>query len=184
MQEMTTTTTKKMGRASKYETHVQPFLDDILIWLRDGMNEYSICDKLGISKETWISYKDTHLDLSDLYKRACEERNCLVANAVFNGSLGHKAVIKKQKVLQSGTVVDFEEEEYIAPDMNAAKFWLTNRDSENWQDKGQKDTSISVNFQLPELQQQRNNLLSEIEKLKAIDMTEVEVIPDDKKQLT
>lgn len=180
MQELTIKTSKSIGRPCKYETHVKPYLDQILQWLKDGMNEYSIQDKLGVSKDAWIRYKSDNQELKDLYRRACEERNNLVQNAVFAGSLGHTAIVKKQKVLQNGTVVDFQEEEYIAPDMNAAKFWLINRDPENWKDKQANDTSISVNFQLPDFKSRITQLRNEEQRPQSLEVTDFEVLPEGK----
>ena len=133
------------GRPCKYESHVQPRLNDIYKWVKDGMTDYSIAESLGIAAYTFIKYKKIYSDLIDTYTRAHMERNCVVVNSVFKKAQGHKATLRKQKVLADGSVIDFQEEQYIPPDTDAAKFWLTNRDPEAWRDKVDQDVNVNVN---------------------------------------
>ena len=47
----------KRGRKSKYQTHVEPYLDQIKAWKGIGYTDESICDALGISQESLCQYK-------------------------------------------------------------------------------------------------------------------------------
>ena len=159
---------KGPGRPCKYYTHVKPYLNDVLQWLKIGMNEYSICDKLDISFDAWIEYKGKYSELTELYTRAMRERNCLVYNSMYQKAVGTVAEIKKQKVLPSGTVVGFTEEMYIPADVNAADLYLRNKDPEYKSPKSDNSGSIlQVNFQLPQLQAEIKQLDEELKALES-----------------
>lgn len=51
-----------MGRKSRYETHVQPFLEDIKTWY-ELMTEGQIAKKLGISVASFNNYKKNYPEL-------------------------------------------------------------------------------------------------------------------------
>lgn len=59
------------GRPSKYETHVQPYLDKLPEWYRT-MTDRQICEKLGISKTAFYQYKADHKELRDAMKKSAE----------------------------------------------------------------------------------------------------------------
>jgi hypothetical protein len=160
---------------TKFETHVLPRLKDILQWLKDGMTEYSIAEQLGVSRTTLVDYKSKYLTFRTLYLRAQDERNCLVMNKMYSKATGERVSLLKQKLDKFGTVVDIKEEQYIPPDVNAADLFLRNN-SDSYK-SAKTDTaggSITINnYQLPELEAKRAEILSEIQKLEAIEMKPV-----------
>ena len=179
----------KVGRPEKYMSNVQPFLNDILEWIKNGMNEYSICDKLGISRESWIQYKNKYIELSDLYARATCERNCLVMNAQFEKAKGIKETIKRPIKIKEVTFDEkgkknsekehieyFDELIYVPPDTNAADLYLRNH-MDNYKsaktDLSAGNVTIN-NFNSDEWQSRRQQILSEIQKLEAIELKESE----------
>lgn len=169
---------RPVGRPSKYESHVQPFLNDILEWLKAGMNEYSICDKLDIGHNAWSIYKQEYEELRELYTRATRERNCLVMNSMFKKATGEKVQIRKAKVMNDGEVIPYTEETYVPPDVNAADLYLRNNDPDYKSaknDVGNGQITIN-NFQLPQIQSELKQIEDELKKLEAIDITEFQRI--------
>lgn len=160
---------------TKYETHVLPRIKDILQWLKAGMTDYSIADKLGIDRGTLIDYKIKYSTITTLYTRAQDERNCLVMNKMYSKATGERVSLLKQKLDKFGTVVDIKEEQYIPPDVNAADLFLRNN-SDTYK-SAKTDVSggnITINnYPLPELEAKRAEILSEIQKLEAIEMKPV-----------
>lgn len=65
-----------MGK-SKYETHVKPYFDDIFYWYSHDWTLKQIAAELGVSKYTFLKYKNHYVDLFDLLKSAekCKPRN-------------------------------------------------------------------------------------------------------------
>ena len=181
--------TDKVGRPCKYESHVEPRLNEILEWLKQGYTDYSIADSLGIHQNTWMRYRDNYSILNDLYIRARTHRNRLVMNAQFEKAKGIKEVIKKPIKLKRVKYVDgkrFSEEEtieyademlYVPPDTNAADLFLRNNDPDYKQAK-QADSgqNITVNFQLPQLEQDLAQIAEKRKSLEALLHRDYEVI--------
>jgi hypothetical protein len=161
---------------TKYDTQVYPRLNDILEWLKQGMNDYSIAEQLGIHRDTLTAYKVKYSELSALYAQACDARNCLVMNKMYSKATGERVTLLKQKLSKEGKVVDITEEQYIPPDVNAADLYLRNH-MDNYKsaktDLSAGNVTIN-NFNSDEWQTKRQQILSEIQKLEAIELTEHE----------
>jgi hypothetical protein len=172
-------TKKKLGRPCKYETHVQPYLNEILEWLKQGMNEYSIEDKLGISTESWIEYKRKYAELAELFTRATHERVCLVQNKQFAKACGYTVPLKKQKVSKDGEVIDIIEEVHIPPDVNSAEFWSRMNDPNYIPPKSANSLQvINNNFQLEDAERKMLEISKKYNSLETVEVTDFEVIPD------
>ena len=166
-----------VGAPSKYETHVLPRIAEIEQWVKDGYTDYSIADNLGIGQNTLIEYKKNNSEIIEAYQRARTHRNALVMNKMYLKASGEKITLNKQKLDKFGDVHDLIEEAYIPPDVNAADLFLRNNDPEYKQAK-QVETgqNITVNFQLPEAKAKVEQLLTERQKARAIDITGFEVV--------
>ena len=57
-----------MGRKSKYETHVQPFLEQITKWYEELDEKQIAVEKLGIGLSTWEKYKRENPELREALK--------------------------------------------------------------------------------------------------------------------
>lgn len=159
-----------------FKIKVLPFLDNVLEWLKEGRTQYSIAEQLGIHYNTFAVYREKYNVIRELYARATRERNCLVMNAMFSKATGITQKIEQQKITKDGIAVDFTETIYVAPDVNAADLFLRNNDPEYKQAKQlESGQNITVNFQLPEAKAKVEQLLTEREKLKAVDITAFEV---------
>lgn len=142
------------GRPCKYATHVEPYLDKIFEWLKTGYTDCSIAEQLGIHQNTWMRYRDKYSILGELYTRARTHRNALVMNKMYEKATGyeHPDLFIAQ---YQGEVVEKEIKKYYPPDVNAADLFLRNNDPDY---KGAKSADsgpgITVNFQLPQLEQE------------------------------
>ena len=94
---------------SKYETHVQDKLILIEGWARDGLTEAQIAKNLGISIDTFYTYKKKYTEFFEVLKRGKEVADYEVENAL------HKAAV-------NGNVT-------------AMIFWLKNRKPQAWKDR-------------------------------------------------
>ena len=173
---------KQTDKRTKYHTHVKPRLPEIYEWLKEGMTEGSIAAKLGINPDTWTAYKSKYSEVSDLYTRAQDERNCLVLDAQFRKATGIKAQVRKQRPGKDGTVVDLIEETYIPPDHNAADLYLRNRMPgyiSTRPELGSGNTFIAANVNVNQIKGELHELLSEIKKLESPAAVEIEAISED-----
>ena len=162
-------------KLTKYELVVRPNLEQIREWVQTGYTDYSICDQLNVSIDSWCRWKKEHTDLSDCYTRAHTERNNLVMNKMFQRATSEKAILRKQKVLKDGQIVDIVEEVYAPADVNAADLFLRNNDP-NYKSAKMADISINNSPMIPpdQLQKEIDKLISEREhlqlKLSAVDI--------------
>lgn len=182
--------TDKVGRPCKYESHVEPYLDKVYEWLKEGYTDYSISDQLGIDQDTWIKYKKTYSVLSELYTRARTCRNALVMNAQFGKAKGIKEKVPKafkikevqydasgKKVSETEKIEYADEYIFVPPDVNAADLYLRNNSEEYKSAKADVGglTLIQNNYQLPQLQAQLLQIDEELKRLEIIDSTATEV---------
>jgi hypothetical protein len=172
----------ELEESSKYETHVKPKMEEIYQWMKEGYTEGSIAEQLGISYDTWWRYKRKYSEISELYTRAQDERNCLVMDAQFRKATGIKAQVRKQRPGKDGTVVDLVEEVYIPPDHNAADLYLRNRMPgyvSTRPELGSGNTFIAANVNVNQIKGELQELLAEIKKLESPAAVEVEAVLED-----
>ena len=68
----------------KYLELVEPRLDDIKAWARDGVIEEEIAKRLGIAYSTFRDYRDKHSALSQALKKSKEHYDNEVVEAQYN----------------------------------------------------------------------------------------------------
>lgn len=167
----------KVGRPCKYETHIEPRLLEIFEWLKQGYTDYSIADNLGVHQVTYIRYKQDNINLANLYTQACLERNRLVMNKMFKKATTEIVPLRKQKVTKDGEVIDIIEEVYAGPDVNAADLYLRNNDPDYKSAKSDASNTFTVNnIQLPNLQEQLQQIQAERDKLSKLLAVDAQVI--------
>lgn len=123
-----------MGRKSRYDTYVKPYLNQIQEWYSDLDEKQIAVDKLGIAVSTWEKYKKEHEELRNALK---EGRQNLVSE--LKASLKKKAkgfYYEETKVSvreidgkKAKTVEKYKK--YAQPDTGALHLLLKNYD-DNW----------------------------------------------------
>ncbi|MGL5549519.1 MAG: PBSX family phage terminase large subunit [Culicoidibacterales bacterium] len=98
-----------MARKSKYETHVEPNMELITCWARDGYTDEQIAKKLGIAYSTFRVYIKQYVALSAALKESKEVADYKVAQTLYESAL-------------SGNVASMI-------------FWLKNRNPDKWKDR-------------------------------------------------
>ncbi len=151
---------------SKYETHVQPYLDKITEWLKAGATYKEICDKnhLNVGHTAFFKYmkeaeegNDRYKDLAEAIASAREEPNEKVEAALFKLACGYNATVKKmykvrryvydpctgRKIEEYDELVPGEEEVHVAANERAQEFWLANMHKEKWSYKPETKADTS-----------------------------------------
>jgi len=140
----------KMGRKSKYETHVKPFLDRIPSWRKDGLTELQVGKKLGISEDTLHRYKKLH---SEFYESLKNGKELLIENlkeSLFKRAMGYKVeetkqIFRKTKKGQDAVYVERYTREVYSD--TCLIFALKNLDPENWKDRREIQQDINQTVQ-------------------------------------
>ncbi|MED4922109.1 transposase [Weizmannia sp. CD-2023] len=148
----------KRGRKNKYFTHVQPRLEEIAYWCRDGLTEEEICKRLGISVASLNNYKNEYIELLEALKTNREIADYRVENSLYLRALGYEyeeetweefeldtPVLKEDGTIQRTELrLTKKVKKKQAPDVTAQIFWLKNRRPDKWRDKQDIEHSGSI----------------------------------------
>lgn len=93
----------RKGRKSKYETHIQPRLNDIFSWKQQGWYEEDIAKALGVSRATFSKYKREEEELREVALKG-------------DTAIGHVAERSLFDSLQWQTVVETKEHLIVTDD--------------------------------------------------------------------
>ena len=122
----------KAGRKNKYETHVKPYFEKIKKWYLTK-TETQIAQKLGITVQSWIKYKNQYPELRELLQ---DSKDDLVDE--LKGILKKKAQgfyyteTTKTVIEDEGKKIKKVEERqrYAQPDTGAIHLLLKNLDDD------------------------------------------------------
>lgn len=131
---------------SKYKEVILDNIELINKWVQNGLLNNEIIENLGISQDTFYTYKKEHPELAEILTRTREIPTDNVEGALYSSCLGKKVILMKpikvkRKKYEGGKViseteeiVQSPEEMYIPPDVDAQKFWLKNQRPAVWRD--------------------------------------------------
>ena len=142
------------GRKDKYETNVKPNLDRIRKWA-EHMTEAQMAKCLDVSNDSWIKYKNEHIELAEAIKNGRQNLVPDLHSALIKRGKGYRYTEKKtiithlefsdplyQQLLEDGYSVDdlrkirkVREEIYnreMPPDVAALNLLLKNYDKDAW----------------------------------------------------
>ena len=140
----------KRGRKSKYETNVQPHLDQIKEWAKIGATEKEICGALDIATSTFYEYKNQYSELSNALRAGRINVVLNIKAALYKKAIGFEYEERRGVKKDGGNgdqMVTEIYKRYCPPDTTAAAMLLRNYDEE-WRDR---DTA-SNDFRQQELE--------------------------------
>lgn len=131
-------------------------------WARNGLSNEQIANNLGISLATLYNYKNIHKEFLDALKRGKEVTDIAIENALYKKALGYAyEEITQEPLYNIKTGLALEDDEgkriiavskivtkHLSPDVNAIKFWLTNRNATDWREKKEVDLNATVGKKL------------------------------------
>lgn len=143
-----------MGRKSRYETHVQPFLTDISEWY-ELLTERQIAKKLGISVASWENYKKEHEELRQALQNGRERCVEELKETLKKKAKGYyyeetKTCIRKEGKKEVTTVE--KTKKYAQPDTGAIHLLLKNLDPDWTEDD---KTTLAMKQQKLDLEKQK-----------------------------
>ena len=138
------------GRKDKYYTHVEPRLEEIKAWCRDGATDEIICGKLGVGVSNFNKYKKEHVELEKVLRENKDIIDMQVENALLKNALGYsydevKTIIED---IDGKKVARKEITKKVVPgDSKSQIFWLKNRKPEQWKNDYRVNMSGNVNVE-------------------------------------
>ena len=143
--------TGKEPKMGMYEEKVLARLDEVGAWAREGYTEEDIAKELGVSYSGFLNYKKQHIELTGVLTENKKIADNAVRAALFKRATGYSYTKEKKTRNEEGRLVVTEKETVeVAADVSAAKFWLTNREPENWKDRQTKDIHAHVDANIEE----------------------------------
>lgn len=137
----------KVGRPSKYDEYVKPYLAQIAEWKKSGATDKEIADALGIALSTFSEYKNQYSELSDALRIGRQTVVLNIKAALYKKAIGFEYEemegIKKEGKVVSTKIV----KRYSPPDTTAAAMLLRNYDDE-YRDKD----SVQTDFKRQEIE--------------------------------
>lgn len=150
----------KTGRKAKYDTHIEPHLEQIKTAVKNGATVKEIAAALGIAESTLNKYKAEKTELSAAF--ACGRANIIIdiRAALLKKALGYEYQEKKQYIRkdESGENVTYTEitTKHQPPSETASAMLLRNYD-DNWIDKDSITTQLKQQeFELRKAMQENN----------------------------
>lgn len=121
-----------MGRKSKYETHVRPYLRNIAEWYKT-MTEEQIARTLGISQRAFENYKTQYSELQECLKDSKQQTITELKSKLKQKAMGYeytetKTTIRKDDNDKEVKVIE-QYKRYAHPDTGAIHLLLKNLDS-------------------------------------------------------
>lgn len=136
-----------MARSDSFEELIESHLDKIEQWVEHNNTDKEIAEKLGIAYSTFRKYKSTNVALKSRIATAKDKKNQEVEKALYKGCVGYyyeeevATKIKEECLAEDGKTIISKEDvkvvsvkKYKAPDLNAQKYWLNNKEKAKWKD--------------------------------------------------
>ena len=132
-----------MGRKSKYDSHVKPYLQQITEWY-ELLSEGQIAKKLGISQASFDNYKREHPELAECLRNGREHLIEELKTTLKKKSKGFtyeetKTYVKEEN--GKGVSIIEKYKRYSPPDTGAIHLLLKNLD-----DTWRNDDKVSVDL--------------------------------------
>lgn len=121
---------KKPNGFGTYQQKVEPNLDLIAAWVRDGINDQQIATNLGIAKSTLDRYKGAYPEFKAIFDKNRERLDYVhMINAYQRRAEGYTTIEeeKEYKILDDGTkklVKIKERERHVPADPRALENWI------------------------------------------------------------
>lgn len=132
------------GRKSAYITKVEPRLEEIKAWARDGYTEHDMCKALGVSVPSFIKYKKEQVNLFNALKVNKAIADQTVENSLYMRANGYETQEEKITTNPDGSKKIEITKKKVAPDTTACIFWLKNRKPKEWRDKQEIEHSGEI----------------------------------------
>ena len=126
---------RKVGRPSKFDPEKAKEIEKLA---RDGLTNSEIAKIIGVSDQTFYNLKRYSKEFLYALNKGKLEANRMVEAALFHKATGYSHPETKAFSFE-GQIITEEVIKHYPPDTEAAKFWLKNKDPENWKDKTETD---------------------------------------------
>lgn len=146
-----------MGKSVRY---LPEFAEIVKNLLAEGKSQKRCCEILGVGSQTFDNWKRLDPIFADVVQEHCVSRSQKVGEAVYRRAMGYEydevtEIVEVDDGIEKRTVRTVRK--IVLPDVSAQKFFLVNRDKDNWSSGdlglGLKEgpaPSLSLNYNVKE----------------------------------
>ena len=145
---------KAVGRPSKYDTNIKPYLDTIRMLRQEGQTEEAIAKRFNVVSSTWYTYKLKFPEFAEALKEEMDFVQAKTEKSLYNTAWGwREPQVKETYERNSRTGEMILTKKEILPDkvivgnVLAQKLILTNIASGKWQDRRVNETTVTSNVE-------------------------------------
>ena len=140
------------GRKSKYYSHVQPRLEEVLEWKKQGLKESAIAKNLGVGLSAFNVYKKQFPQLMDTIKRGNIKIAEIAEDSLIQGIQGHYVEETETTVETDGNNKKKQRvkkvKKWIPANPTLIIFALKNRNPDEWKDRQETHHSGGLNMNI------------------------------------
>lgn len=141
----------------------------------NGATTAEICKRLGVNVRSFNKIKANNKQLQAVLEQAEQDMTDRVRQSLFH--LTQPRVIKQQKVLSSGKIVEYEE--VLQPEPSSVKYWLENKSKGEFKNKQEIEVT-KRSFEII-IVDDNGEPCSEPEKHQTVEDVDYQVVEEDKK---
>jgi hypothetical protein len=146
-----------VAAAGKYKKWLTPEgLEKVKGWATAGLTDEQIAKNIGTTRKTLFEWRRKWPELQDAISEGKRYSDEEVENSLYKKCLGYTVKLQKtfkvrrvdydkatgKKLCEREELVTGEDEEYVQPDTQAMKFWLSNRLPEKWRNNVSFDGTV------------------------------------------
>lgn len=143
-------TYSKQGRPTPFDTLK---IEQVKKLILKGFSDSEIAQFIGVTPVTYYSWKSKHKSFFSEIEVFKKQQNANVRRSLYERALGYSHEAIKFFVIK-GKIVGQKFIEHYPPDTEACKFWLKNKESEEWRDKQELEHTGDITI---------TNLVAEVE---------------------
>ena len=143
-------------KKSKYQTNVEPMLEQIRAWAAKGLSYEEISGNLHIDAKTLRAYRQRFEPLREALEYGNGKATAAVENALWKNAVGYEYV--EEEVVRVNNELGYAVvpvRKWKPADVRAQALWLTNRAKADWKNKPEDDSAdrnaeVKVSFGVAE----------------------------------
>lgn len=133
----------RWGRPTKFKPE---YVEIVRVLCEEGFTDRELADFLEIDRKTLYNWRGGHPELIEAMGIGKQIANSRVDRTVYELAIGYRTTITKHLKVRdqygNEVIKEVTEEVEIPPNLEAAKWWQTNRDSENWKLKTEQRVTV------------------------------------------
>ena len=164
---------RSVGRPTAYDpaTHPERAMNYALL----GMSDIEIAAAFNIDQATLYRWQNRHPEFRESIKAGKVEADARVVKRLYERACGMMVPVVKVLARQDREAEIVQYEDYLPPDVNAARLWLFNRQPGRWRDKREIEVTGSLEHRIALMSSEER--LEELSRLQAkVDLLMTNVI--------